>query len=65
MKKATFYIYLCGYSTSYAWTKYLKRHQTLNVVFTGLCDKCLYEFIDWKYSQSCWYFDPSCELAPL
>jgi hypothetical protein len=27
---------------------------------------CLIEFIDWRYSQSCWYFfDPSCELAPL
>jgi hypothetical protein len=24
---------------------------------------CLVEFIDWKYNQSCWYFDPSCELA--
>ncbi len=20
---------------------------------------CLSEFIDWKYSQSCWYFRPS------
>jgi hypothetical protein len=23
------------------------------------------EFIDWRYSQSCRYFYPSCELAPL
>ncbi len=22
----------------------------------GLCDRCLSEFIDWRYSQSCWYF---------
>ncbi len=21
-----------------------------------LCGKCLSEFIDWRYSQSCWYF---------
>ncbi len=26
---------------------------------------CLTEFIDWRYSQSCGIFDPSCELAPL
>ncbi len=28
---------------------------------------CSIEFIDWRYRQSCWYFffDPSCELAPL
>jgi hypothetical protein len=27
---------------------------------------CLIEFIVLRYSQSCWYFfDPSCELAPL
>ncbi len=25
----------------------------------GLCGKCLSEFIDWRYSQSCWYFRPS------
>jgi hypothetical protein len=24
----------------------------------GLCDRCLSEFIDWRYSQSCWYFRP-------
>ena len=22
----------------------------------GLCGQCLSEFIDWRYSQSCWYF---------
>ncbi len=29
--------------------------------FKGLCGKCLTlsEFIDWIYSQSCWYFRPS------
>jgi hypothetical protein len=26
---------------------------------------CLIEFRDSRYSQSCWYFRPSCELAPL
>jgi hypothetical protein len=26
---------------------------------------CLIEFIDWRYSQSCGCFDPSCKLAPL
>ena len=26
---------------------------------------CLIEFIDWGYSQSCWYFRPSCKQAPL
>jgi hypothetical protein len=26
---------------------------------------CLIEFIDWRYSQSCWYFRPLCELVPL
>jgi hypothetical protein len=25
---------------------------------------CLIECIDWRYSQSCWYF-LACELAPL
>jgi hypothetical protein len=25
---------------------------------------CLIEFIYWRYSQSCGFFDPSCELAP-
>ncbi len=27
---------------------------------------CLIEFVDWKYSQSCWYFRPSfVTIAPL
>ncbi len=25
----------------------------------GHCSMCLSEFIDWRYSQSCWYFRPS------
>jgi hypothetical protein len=25
----------------------------------GLSGRCLSEFIDWRYSQSCWYFRPS------
>ncbi len=24
-----------------------------------LCGRCLLEFVDWRYSQSCWYFRPS------
>ncbi len=27
--------------------------------FTLLCGRCLSEFIDWRYSQSCWYFRPT------
>ncbi len=27
----------------------------------GLCGRCLSECIDWRYSQSCWYFRPSFE----
>ncbi len=33
-----------------------------------LCSRCLSEFIDWRYSQSCWYFRPSfvnCCPSPL
>ncbi len=26
----------------------------------GTLRRCLLEFIDWRYSQSCWYFRPSC-----
>ncbi len=29
------------------------------LTYKGLCGRCLSEFIDWKYSQSCWYFRPS------
>ncbi len=34
----------------------------------GLCGRCLSEFIEWRYSQSCWYFRPSfvnCCPSPL
>ncbi len=32
----------------------------------ALCGMCLSEFIDWRYSQSCWYFQLSyCEPLPL
>jgi hypothetical protein len=24
-----------------------------------LCGRCLLEFMEWRYSQSCWYFRPS------
>jgi hypothetical protein len=30
------------------------------------CGRCLIEFLDWGYSQSCWYFRPSfVNYAPL
>ncbi len=34
----------------------------------GLCGRCLSEFIDWRYRQTCWYFGPSFvnySIAPL
>jgi hypothetical protein len=30
-----------------------------NLSGKGLCGRCLSEFTDWRYSQSCWYFDPA------
>jgi hypothetical protein len=56
-------------STVYIYLFYISLEQTScaaskeNVRVKGLCDRCLSEFIDWRYSQSCWYFCPS--LAPL
>jgi hypothetical protein len=29
------------------------------LIYNGLCDRCLSQFLDWRYSQSCWYFIPS------
>jgi hypothetical protein len=29
-----------------------------NLHVKGLCGRCLLEFIDWRHSQSSWYFDP-------
>ncbi len=37
-----------------------KDNKTKFRLYWGLID-----FIDWRYSQSCWYFDPACELLPL
>ncbi len=48
-----------------AWTNYLYRHQSKKMssskklICKRLCGRCLSGFIDWKYSQSCWYFRPS------
>jgi hypothetical protein len=39
-----------------------------NLPVKGLCGRCLSEFIDWRYSQSCWYniYDPALwTIAPL
>ncbi len=47
-----------------AWTNYLYRRQSKmssskKWPVKWLCGICLSEFIDWRYSQSCWYFWPS------
>ncbi len=54
-----FHVILFWIRSVTSWTEQLLRHQTLNVAFT------LIEFIDWRYSQSCWYFRPSCKLFPV
>jgi hypothetical protein len=49
---------------------YTYRHGLINYIDTkakcrhlkilkGFCCRCLSEFIDWRYRQSCWYFRPS------
>ncbi len=35
-----------------------KSHHLQNWSVKGLCGRGLSEFIDWRYSQSCWYFRP-------
>jgi hypothetical protein len=55
-----------------AWTNQLYRHRSKLSLskkwpIKGLCGRCLSEFIDWRYIQSCWYFWPNfvnC-VAPL
>ncbi len=53
------------------WTNYLYRHQSKmssskKIYLYGRCGRCLSEFIDWRFSQSCWYFRPSFgTIAPL
>jgi hypothetical protein len=42
----------------YTGTKAKCRHLK-NWPVLGLCSRCLSEFTDWRYSQSCWYFRPS------
>ncbi len=46
------------------WTNKLSRHQSKmssskKMTVKGLCSRCLSEFIDWRYSQSCRYFRPN------
>ncbi len=36
-----------------------KCYHLKNLPVKGLCGRCLSEFADWRYSQSCWYFRPS------
>jgi hypothetical protein len=54
---------LINYIDTKAKCRYLKKWSV-----KGLCGRCLSEFIDWRYSQSCWYFRPSfvnCCPSPL
>ncbi len=37
-------------------TKAKCRHRKRNCLVKELCGRCLLEFIDWRYSQSSWYF---------
>ncbi len=49
-------------------TKANCRHLKYLPVKVGLCGRCLSEFIDWRYSQSYWYFRPrfvNCCSPPL
>ncbi len=46
-----------GRLINYKDTKAKYRYKKLPV--EGFCGRCLLEFIDWRYSQSCWYFRPS------
>ncbi len=36
-----------------------KCHHLKKFTSKGISARCLSEFIDWRYSQSCWYFRPS------
>ncbi len=45
---------LINYIDSKAKCRHLK-----NWPVKGLCGRCWSEFIDWRYSPSCWYFRPS------
>ncbi len=43
-------------------TIYTRKQNVVNLKnwpWKGLCGRCLSEIIDWRYSQSCWYFRPS------
>jgi hypothetical protein len=42
---------------NYIDTKAKCRHQKMT--YKGTCGMCLPKFIDWRYSQSCWYFYPA------
>jgi hypothetical protein len=34
-----------------------KKSSSKKMTVKGLCDRCLSEVIDWRYSQPCWCFD--------
>ncbi len=45
--------------TNYKDTKNKMSSSKNNLTVNRLRGRCLLEFIDWRYSQSCWYFRPS------
>jgi hypothetical protein len=47
---------------NYIDTKTKWRHLQ-NLLVKELCGVCLLKFIDWRYSQSCWYFRPVATLT--
>ncbi len=44
---------------NYIDTKAKCRHRKKLTCVKVLCGRCLSEFVDWRYSQSCWYFRPN------
>ncbi len=46
-------------SSNYIDTKAKCRHLQKNLPVKALSGRCLFEFIDWRCSHSCWYFRPS------
>ncbi len=53
-------IYAVAGEGVYPWTYWLYRHQSkMSSSIKELCGRCSSEFVDCRYSQSCWYFRPS------
>ncbi len=58
----TFSYGLIKYIDTKAKCRHLKNWPAKGLVF---CGRYLSEFVDWRYSQSFWYFRPSWTVAPL